>query len=144
MIGLDTNILVYAHRRDMPWHERAVEVVRGCAEGERSWAMPWPCVHEFLAVVTHRKVFKQPSTIEQALRQIRTWLGSPNVVLLSETEDFAEVLERVVTGSQATGAKIHDARIAALCIAHGVRELWTADRDFSRFSGLRTRNPLVE
>ncbi|MBN1654991.1 MAG: PIN domain-containing protein [Deltaproteobacteria bacterium] len=143
MIALDTNLLVYAHRLDLDWHGCALDIVRSCAEGKDSWAVPWPCLHEFLAVVTHRRIFKQPSTLEQALRQARAWLSSPTIVLLNETEGYFSVFERVLMESQVSGAKIHDARIAALCIAHGVSELWTADRDFSRFPGLRTRNPMV-
>jgi predicted nucleic acid-binding protein len=77
MIALDTNILVYAHRRDSRWHEAASRVVRELAEG------------------------------------------------------------------RVTGPRIHDARIAALCLHHGVRELSSADRDFSRFPRLATRNPLL-
>ncbi|NNK63615.1 MAG: VapC toxin family PIN domain ribonuclease, partial [Gemmatimonadetes bacterium] len=52
-------------------------------------------------------------------------------------------LERAVSGSRVAGPRIHDARVAALCDYHGVRELWSADRDFTRFPDLRTRNPLA-
>jgi hypothetical protein len=48
-----------------------------------------------------------------------------------------------LTAGQVSGPQVHDARVAALCRLHGVRELWTADRDFSRFPGLKVKNPLV-
>ena len=143
MIAVDTNLLVYAHRRDMVLHEPATAALRTCAEGTEAWALPWPCVHEFLAIVTNPKVFKKPSTMEQALSQLRAWLGSPTLVLLRESDDHFEVLARVLVAAKVNGAKVHDARIAALCVAHEVRELWSADRDFTRFAGVRTRNPLV-
>ncbi|HNH64386.1 MAG TPA: type II toxin-antitoxin system VapC family toxin, partial [Thauera aminoaromatica] len=58
MIALDTNILVYAHRTDSPFHERARSAVETLASGVREWAIPWPCAHEFFAVETHPRIFK--------------------------------------------------------------------------------------
>jgi hypothetical protein len=65
------------------------------------------------------------------------------LVMLAESEGYWDVLHRALEQSKVTGPRVHDARIAALCIHHGVRELWSADRDFNRFTNLRTRNPLV-
>lgn len=143
MIAVDTNLLVYAHRRDSPWHERASERIRELAEGSEPWALPWPCVHEFLAIVTHERIFAPPSTLPRATEQVAAWLESPTLVLLAESEGYWDVLQRALEQSRVTGPRIHDARIAALCIHHGIRELWSADRDFNRFTNLRTRNPLV-
>ena len=70
MIAVDTNILVYAHRRDSRWHDRARDAVTGLAEGNRSWAILWPCVHEFLAIATHPRIYDPPSTPDEALRQL--------------------------------------------------------------------------
>lgn len=81
--------------------------------------------------------------MELALEQARQWLGSPNSRLLTEAEGYWETLAGLLQASQVTGAKVHDARIAALCISHGVSELWTVDRDFNRFAALETANPLV-
>ena len=53
MIAVDTNILVYAHRADAARHRIARERLTELLEGSRACAIPWPCVHEFLAVVTH-------------------------------------------------------------------------------------------
>ena len=144
MIAIDSNILVYAHRKDSAWHAPAVERVRALAEGREPWAIPWPCVCEFLAIVTHPRIYSPPSSLKQAVVQVNAWLESPSLVLLSEsTEHWAE-LRATLDASRVTGARVHDARVASLCTAHGVRELWTADRDFSRFAALRTRNPLVD
>ena len=70
MIAVDTNVLVYAHREDSEWHERAEQVVRGLAEGAATWAIPWPCVHEFLAITTHPRIFRTPTPIPAALDQM--------------------------------------------------------------------------
>ena len=144
MIALDTNILVQAHRRDAPWHERATEAVHELAEGRQAWAIPWPCVHEFLAVATHAAVWSTPTPASDAWGQVEAWLASPTLSLLAETEGYAATLAEVLDASRVSGARIHDARVAALCLHHGVDELWTADRDFQRFTNLRTVNPLVD
>lgn len=143
VIAVDTNILVHAHRRDSHWHAPAVRVLATLADGRESWAIPWPCVHEFYAVATHPRIYSPPSTPEQALEQIRAWRESPTLSLLAEGETYWAVLESLVQRSRLTGPVVHDARIAALCLSHGARELLTADRDFSRFPELATRNPLV-
>jgi toxin-antitoxin system PIN domain toxin len=143
LIALDTNVLVYAHRRDSAWHESAFECVRELAEGRTPWAIPWPCLHEFFAIVTHPRIYDSPSTPAGAIGQIEAWLESPGVVLLAESEPYWAVLKGLLTGARIRGPRVHDARMAALCKLHGVRELWTADRDFSRYPELKARNPLV-
>lgn len=142
MIAVDTNMLVYAHRTDTPWHERAEALVTQLAETRAPWAIPWPCVHEFVSVVTRR--YWVPATpLEVALESAEAWLQSPSLILLSETDDHWRTLKNLVTTARIAGPAVHDARIAAICLQHGVSELLTADRDFSRFPELKTRNPLV-
>ncbi len=143
MIAVDTNLLVYAHRRDSPWHEPAARRIRELAEGTVSWAIPWPCLHEFLAIVTHERIYKPPSPLSKALDQITAWLESPSLVLLSESDGYLTTLMELLTAARITGPRIHDARIAALCLHANARELLSADRDFSRFAALKTRNPLA-
>ncbi|HXC40255.1 MAG TPA: TA system VapC family ribonuclease toxin [Burkholderiales bacterium] len=143
MIAVDTNILVYAHREDAPFHSAAADCVKDLAEGVAPWALPWPCVHEFLAIVTHPRIYLPPTPLERALEQVDAWLGSPSLALLAEPPNHWQSLSAMVRNGRIAGPRVHDARIAALCIQHGVRELWSADRDFNRFAGLRVVNPLV-
>lgn len=143
MIAVDTNILVYAHREDSPWHAEAAPVIERLAEGASPWAIPWPSIHEFLAIVTHARIFSPPTPLPQALDQVDAWLESPSLILLSERGGYWEALRPMVVDGKVSGPQIHDARIAALCSHNGVRELWTADRDFGRFPSLRARNPLA-
>jgi toxin-antitoxin system PIN domain toxin len=144
VIAIDTNILVYAHRQDAPWHEKASVSVRELAEGRAPWAIPWPCIHEFLAVVTHSRIYDPPTGLTEALDQISAWMESPSLVLLSEGSGYIQHLRDLLDSSKMTGARVHDARVAALCGYHGVAELWSADRDFTRFPALKTRNPLID
>lgn len=143
MIAVDANLLVYAHRRDSPWFEPARQALRPLVEGAATWAIPWPCVHEFLAISTHPNIYRPPTELPRALAQVAALLASPSLMLLSEPEGYWPVLERLLAAGRVTGARVHDARIAALCLCHGVSELWSADRDLSRFPELKTRNPLV-
>ena len=144
MIAVDTNILVYAHREDSPWHKAAYGCIEELATGRDAWAIPWPCLHEFLAIVTHPRIYAPPTPQERALDQVQAWLESPSVVLLSEAEDHWQKLQALLRSARTSGPKVHDARVAALCIANEIAELWTADRDFSRFPTLKIRNPLVQ
>lgn len=143
MIALDTNILVYAHRVDNPFHTAAAPLVCQLAEGKAAWAIPWPCLHEFYNIATNPRIHPVPTPVEVAIRQIDFWLESPALVVLAETEQHWPQLRELIERGKVTGAMAHDARIAAICLSHGVRELWSADRDFSRFPALRVRNPLV-
>lgn len=143
MIGVDTNILVYAHREDSPHHRAARTALAELVESDRSWAVPWACVHEFLAVVTHPRIYMTPTTTGGALEAIGTLLAEGGGRTLGEPDDHLERLGGLLRTGGVVGARIHDARVAAICLAHGVSELWTADRDFSYFPVLRTRNPLV-
>ncbi|HXE90343.1 MAG TPA: TA system VapC family ribonuclease toxin [Terriglobales bacterium] len=143
MIAVDSNLLVYAHREDSPWHDAAYACLVGLAEGRAAWAIPWPCLHEFLAIVTHSRIYAPPTPLEAALDQVQAWLESPSLVLISETEDYWPQLQSLLRSGRASGAQVHDARVAALCLRHGIHELWTADRDFSRFPAVKVRNPLV-
>ena len=142
MIATDTNILVYAHRSDSQWHEPARSCIQSLAEGRLSWGIPWPCVHEFLSIVTHPKIYDPPSSMAEAIAQVDAWLGSPVAELLGESDDHWKILRGQLAAGQIQGPMVHDARIASICIGHGVTGFLTADRDFSRFPELPVRNPL--
>ncbi len=144
MIAVDTNLLVYAHRKDSPWHDLAGKKIAELAEGSSIWGIPWPSIHEFLAIVTHPRIYNPPTPLTEALGQVDAWLQSPHLVLLSETDQYWKKLQPLLQQGRIVGPQVHDARIAALCSLHGVRELWTADRDFGRFPMLRVRNPMVK
>jgi len=141
VIALDTNILVYARRQESVHHAAAQELLKRLAEGDEPWGLPWPCVYEFLRVVTHPRVFDPPTDPRAALDDLESLFDSPSLTLLGEGPSHHAHLRQTVEAGSATGNIVHDAHIAALVVEHGVRELWTTDRDFSRFPGLRIRNP---
>jgi len=138
--AIDTNVLVYSEIVSSTHHRAARQLLTQLAEGPIPWAIPWPCVYEFLRVVTHPRVFSPPVPLALALDDLGQIFMSPTLVLLSETARHPEVMKSVVSESGVTGNLLHDAHIATLCIEHGVSELLTGDRDFSRFP-LRVANP---
>jgi uncharacterized protein len=144
VIAVDTNILVYAHRQDSPFHHAAKPCLARLAEGGGDWALPWPCTHEFLAVTTNPRAFHKPSTLKEAIDQVEAWLEAPNLMLLSERARYWPTLSSLMVRSRISGPLVHDARIAGLCLDYGVQELWSADRDFSRFPELKVVNPLLQ
>lgn len=144
MVAVDTNVLVYAHRRESREHVAARDRVKALAEGSELWAIPWPCVYEFFSVVTNPRIWKEAaSTPEQAWLQLDAWFASPTVRLLAEASGFVEVLEGLVRRPRVRGPIVHDARVAAICLAHGVERLLTRDRDFSLFPELPKEDPFA-
>jgi hypothetical protein len=139
--AVDTNVLVYAEITSSPHHRTASAVLRSLADGRAPWAIPWPCLYEFLRVVTHPRVYHPPVPAARALEDLRAILSSPSLVLLSETSRHADMCVAVVQASGVSGNLMHPAHIAALCLEHGVSELMTGDRDFGRFAGLKVVNP---
>lgn len=144
MIAVDTNLLVYAHRPEYPDHARTRTLLEALASDRAGWGVPWPCAHEFLANVTNARIYREPTPLEQALAVVAAWTLSPQFLFLGEGENHLQRLGEIGRLAGAHGGLIHDARIAAICLSHGVSALWTADRDFQRFPALATYNPLVK
>lgn len=141
MIALDTNFLVYAHRNDNNFHTIARTAISRLIHDGLPWGVPVACVHEFLAVVTNPRIFKEPTPRAKAFDQIDALLAQNGARLLLPTERHIDVLRELSTRVKAIGAQMHDARIAALCLENGATQLWTADRDFSAYDQLQVRRP---
>lgn len=136
MIAIDTNILVYARRAELPHHTAARALVTSLAEGTAPWAIPWPCLYEYIKVITNPRVFRPPDTLANALADVESLAASPTVVLLGDGPTHLAHLRRVATDGQPLGAQIHDAHVVALALEHGVTELLSTDRDFRRYRAL--------
>ncbi|MGH7319987.1 MAG: TA system VapC family ribonuclease toxin [Candidatus Rokuibacteriota bacterium] len=138
MIAVDTNILVYAHRRELPQHGRARGRLTELAEGSARWAIPVFCLGEFLRVTTHPRLLAPPFAIDEACEALKRVLESPSVVVLMPGERFWPLLAGAVAEAEAAGNLVFDAQVAALCREAGVSALLTEDRDFDRFPGFKT------
>jgi toxin-antitoxin system PIN domain toxin len=138
VIAVDTNVLVYAHRTETEPHDRARRWITSLSEGLVPWGLPVFCLGEFVRVVTHRRVFDPPSSVDQAMQALGALLRSPSLRLLNPGPEYPVHFEEAVRAGRAVGNLVFDAQIAAVCREHGVETLLTDDRDFSRFPALRT------
>ena len=143
MQAVDTNILIHAEVASSQQHDPALKVLKGLAEGALPWGNPL-ALHLRVSASCHSSpVFHPPVPLKIALEDLRKLLASPSLFLLAETPRHLSVMDQVVSQSGATGNLVHDAHIVALCLEHGVSEIITGDRDFSRFAGLRIINPFT-
>jgi toxin-antitoxin system PIN domain toxin len=143
VIAVDTNLLVYAHREDSPWHQESLAKLTELANSGQYWAITWSTFHEFIAVVTHPRIYQPPTPLATALETMAAWQRSPGLRMINEGPGYFETFSKLAQEGKIKGPKTHDARIAATCLHHKVKTLWTADRDFSAFPKLRCVNPLV-
>lgn len=105
--------------------------------------MSWQIITAFLRISTNPKSFPYPYTLPEAIEIVEDWLAQPQVRILVPTEKHWEIFSRLIIEGQTNGAMMMDAHLAALAIEHGA-VLATTDRDFARFSKLKTINPLIE
>jgi uncharacterized protein len=111
------------------------------AKGLLPRGVPIVCLHEFLAVVTNPKIFKQPTPRKVALDQIDALLAQSGARLLMPTAKHLVTLSQLAESGHTIGAQFHDARIVAICLENGITTLWTADRDFSAYPQLHCQSP---
>jgi uncharacterized protein len=141
VIAVDTNILVYACNTSSRAHERALAAMDRLVN-EPAWGLPWIVAGEFYSVLTDARLWREPQ-IDAALSALDGWISTPGARLLAEPPGQWPRLRTLLAGARPLGPKVHDARIAGVCLAAGVSELWSSDRDFSWYPQLTVRNPLV-
>ena len=140
MTAVDTNILVYAHREELPQHRAAYERLRALAEGDSLWGIPVFCLGEFVRIITHPKLFDPPYSADEACEALERLLEAPGLRVLHPGPGFPTLFADAVRNANAIGNLVFDAQIVAVCRETGVSALITEDRDFARFSGFKTRN----
>jgi uncharacterized protein len=143
MIAVDTNVLIYAHHSEAPEHSAAKAALTRLAQSPGGWAIPMPCLHEFLAVTTGPAFGKRRTPVEVAFETVHAWTSHSACVVLTERDGHLNTLEALCLRAGIVGGAMHDARIAAICLSHNVQEFWTCNRDFGQFPDLVTRDPLI-
>jgi uncharacterized protein len=139
---VDTNILVYATDTGTDVGEVAFELIERLARGPGLLYVFWPALMGFIRVATHPAINERPLTPAEAVGSVATLLARPNVRAPGEGKGFLKVYES--TAPQMTrGRQVPDAHIAALMRQHGVGTIYTRDRDFRRFDGIRVEDPFV-
>ena len=143
MILVDANVLLYAYHPRAEQHGRCRDWVEGAFSGPMPVRLPWSTILAFLRICTHPRVFDQPLSMTEAASIVGSWLAAPAVDTIEPGERYWEILCQLLTKAQVSGALVSDAALAALAVEHGAT-LCTTDRDFARFSGVRTFSPLGE
>ena len=142
MIALDTNLLVYAHRRSVPEHRGAREAVLRAARDPAGWGISQPVVAEFWSIVTHPTASGGPSTPAQAASFLRGLMRDGEMKVWMARDDFTENFSKAAVTLAVSGGRVFDLQIALIAAEHGAREIWTHDRNFLRLPGLRIHDPL--
>ncbi len=138
----DVNVLVYAHREDAPDHARYRAWVEQMVDSPRAYAVSDLVLSGFVRVVTHRRIFRELSTLDSALAFATEVRDRPNAVRVTPAARHWEIFLDLVSGAEARGNLVPDAYFAALAIESGC-EWVTTDRDYARFPDLRWRHPLA-
>ena len=137
----DVNVLVYAHRKDSAHHAACRRWLEATLGGEARYAVSELVLSGFIRVVTHRKIFNEPSTLQDALTLAEQIRDQPNASLIEPGERHWTIFRRLCREAKAKGNLVPDAYLAALAIESGC-EWITTDRDFSRFPGLKWSSPV--
>jgi toxin-antitoxin system PIN domain toxin len=138
---VDANLLIYCYNRGSVYHAQARAWLESALSGSEMVGLPWQAIFAFLRVMTNPKLPGERFSLQQAAQIIDLWLAHPNTQILAPTDRYWPLLRRMVVDGNAAGPLVSDAQIAALTIEYG-GVLFTADRDFARFPGLRWVNPL--
>jgi toxin-antitoxin system PIN domain toxin len=141
MLLIDVNVLVYAHREDVPDHERYRRWLEDLVDSDAAFGLADLVLSGFLRVVTHPRVFERPTPADVAFGFAETLRERPNCVTIDPGSRHWEIFGRLCRESGARGNLVPDAYLAALAIESG--STWiTTDGDYARFPGLRWRHPL--
>lgn len=141
MILADTNLLLYAYNTLDKQHTLARNWFEAAVTGKDRLGLCWPVVTGFIRVSTNARAFLQPFDISESVQIVARWMKHPNITIVEPTNRHWQILSELLVAGQVRSAMTTDAEIATYAVEHGAT-LHTADRDFSRFPGLKIINPL--
>jgi toxin-antitoxin system PIN domain toxin len=142
-LAVDANLLLYASDRESPFHDRAREALDGLALGSEIVYVFWPVIMAYLRIATHPAIFDRPMPPAMARSNVEALLSRPNVVAPGEQDGFWDRFREVAGDADARGNLIPDAHLVALMRQHGVRTIWSSDRDYRRFPGIDVHDPFA-
>ncbi len=142
MILVDANLLLYAYHTRAPEHARSRAWLEAALSGPERVGFAWLTLWAFLRIATNPRVFDRPLSVTEAESAVSSWLAQPAAIILEPEERHWEILRGLMRDGQTAGPLVMDAVVASIAIEHGAT-LYTTDRDFSRFIGLKWLNPLA-
>jgi len=141
---VDTNILLYAANADSPRQQASGALLNRLASGPDLLTLFWPTLLGFVRISTHPSVFRNPLSLDTALAAVERLITPAHVRALGETDGFWPMFREVAAPARAIANLVPDAHLVSLMRQHGVREIWTHDRDFRKFDGIVAREPFAE
>lgn len=140
---VDVNVLLYASDESSAFHPKALELIGRLARGPDLLYLFWPVVMGYLRMATHPAIFPRPLSVEAATGNVEQLLALPHARSAGEGDDFWHVYGAVTSGMVVRGNLVPDAHLVSLMRENGVGTLWTHDRDFRKFEGIRVRDPFA-
>ncbi|MDP2156668.1 MAG: type II toxin-antitoxin system VapC family toxin [Nitrospirota bacterium] len=141
--AIDVNILLYASDAGCKYYKRAKAFLDDCIKQEKLFFLAWPTVMGYLRIATHPSIFGQPLTPDEAMANIGMLLSLPHIRFLSEEEGFWDIYREMTAEVPTRGNLVPDAHLAAILRQHGVKKLYSHDRDFLKFAFLDVRDPIA-
>lgn len=141
--GIDVNILLYASDTSSQFHRKAADFLAECAAGREVFCLAWVTVMGYLRMATHPAIFERPLAHKEATRNVEALISLPYCRVIGEEDGFWDTYREVIADVPVRGNLVPDAHLASILAQHGVRMLWTHDRDFRKFPFLDVRDPLA-
>lgn len=141
--SVDVNVLLYASDRSSRRFEAARQFLDSCVASPEVFCLAWPTLMSYVRIATHPRIFTTPLSPAEAMNNIDALLGLPHVRAISEREGFLDAFAHVVSGVTVRGNLVPDAHVATILFQHGVRTLYSKDRDFTKFESLDVRDPFA-
>lgn len=141
MILVDANLLLYAEDSLSEHHQAAREWWDAQLSGSDPVGLCWPVLNAFIRIGTNARLHQRPLTLKEATERVQSWLDQPCVRLLQPTDHHWEIFQQMLKAGNAVGNLVSDAHLAALAKEHNC-VLYSTDADFSRFRGLKWKNPI--
>lgn len=140
---VDVNVLLYASDESSSFHSKARELIDELARGTELLYFFWPVLMGYLRIATHSAIFPQPLTVEQATTNVEQILVLPHARAVGEGDEFWRVYKAATAGTVVRGNLVPDAHLVSLMRENEVGTLWSHDRDFRKFEGIRVRDPFA-
>jgi toxin-antitoxin system PIN domain toxin len=139
--SVDVNVLLYASDKSSDRHDAAHRFLQSCASNPEVLCLAWPTLMSYLRIATHPRIFAAPLAPDDAVGNVKSLLALPHTRAVAEQEDFLDAYAHVGGGVTVRGNLVPDAHVAAILFQHGVRTLYSNDRDFRKFESLDVKNP---
>jgi hypothetical protein len=139
--SVDANILLYASDESNPVCRQAKDLVRQIIESREVFCLAWPTVMAYIRIATHPRIFADPLSHSEAVANVDTLVNQPHIRMLGEEEGFWESYKEAALEVPTSGNLVPDTQLATILRQHGVKALYTRDKDFRRYPWLKTMDP---